>query len=134
MHGTGASPLTSSKSRIYPITEAMSSLNPEASISRDTPFVNGEIRLEGEVDYYSINADAEDIIFISLESDTGLYPTLSIINNGEDILSTSNGYGSDFHNLKAFVFPNSEGPFFLRVNSQSVARTGKYTILSSVAS
>ena len=115
----------------------------ETEIMRASPVINGDgshegnIKDKGEVDYYKIEADENDLVSLSISSDYGLYPLLDIVDGAGDVvssLSKHNGYGSDFYNMNLFEFPSASDTFYLRIKSQVPTSTGAYKVISSIDS
>ena len=95
----------------------------------------GDIAKAGQQDYFKLSVKSDSIVSISLDSDSGLYPLLDVVDESGEIISEvskHNGYGSSFYNLKLFEFPSSPDALYLRVKSQGSSYTGKYNIASQI--
>ena len=89
---------------------------------------SGEISQQEEVDYYKIEANADDLIKIQIRSDHGLFPTSKIFDQDGNTLIGPSAYGSDHSNFGLYEVPATIESLFLSVESYLGQYNGAYSV------
>ncbi len=94
---------------------------------------DGAIEHPGENDYFLIDKSIAEIIIISLEAGSNLYPMLEVIDADGRIVSKPHAHDSSVFEMHMLKLNALTGPLKLRVKAQN-DRTGKYKLKHNFAS
>ena len=94
---------------------------------------DGAIEYPGENDYFLIDQSIAEIIIISLEAGSNLYPMLEVIDADGRIVSKPHTHDSSVFEMHMLKLNALTGPLKLRVKAQN-DRTGKYKLKHNFAS